>query len=197
MTFIAQAGTILTYMLIALLTVDLAYGAYKYPRWRMAYRSLSLPLFLLNIPVLGAVAVAAVMLLRVSPGVMGFSWLNLFGQRGANINTAAADIKYFGVAFVLLLMVSLPRLAESEENLFRQGTTSWADGIKRSLLFGLVHCLVGVPLGVGLALSIAGLFFTALYFRGGTKLSTQAHFQYNLIVCVILLFSAVRLSFLA
>ena len=46
-------------------------------------------------------------------------------------------------------------------------TRTWLQGIYRSLVFGLAHLPMGIPLGAALALSIGGLWFTYQYFRGG------------------------------
>ena len=54
--------------------------------------------------------------------------------------------------------------------------------IVTGVLFGLVHCLIGIPLGAGLALTLLGLWLSQIYFDGGVELSTQAHTAYDLIV---------------
>ena len=63
--------------------------------------------------------------------------------------------------------------------------------IRRAVEFGLVHCLIGIPIGVGLALSIGGLYFTWAYLRRyratesrteAVAESTRAHLSYNLTV---------------
>ena len=95
-------------------------------------------------------------------------------------------MKYFGLAFLVLLAVNLPRYAHMEEEWFREGTISWEQGLLMSALFGLAHCLVGVPIGAGLAISVAGLWFTHQYFVGGVELSTIHHATYNLILVSIL-----------
>lgn len=48
--------------------------------------------------------------------------------------------------------------------------------------FGLVHCLAGIPVFAGLALSLGGLWFTYQYFRGGVEASTVHHLTYNLLI---------------
>jgi hypothetical protein len=61
--------------------------------------------------------------------------------------------------------------------------------------FGMVHCLIGIPIGVGMALSIGGGYFTWCYLRGyrateseaaGVTESTRAHLAYNLSVFAII-----------
>ena len=56
--------------------------------------------------------------------------------------------------------------SESGERQPVEGT----EGLWRSLLFGLVHMLVGVPLGVAvLGLAPVGLLFTAVYLRAARR----------------------------
>lgn len=142
---------------------------------------------------------------------MGFGWLRLVNRlmdnapkryddgtpkmEGGNINLMGTNIKYVGVVVCLLLLTALPRFAATEEQWFRQGTVDWWDGIVRSLVFGFAHMLVGVPVVGAIAISAVGLFLTQMYFVGGVELSSQAHFQYNLILVSLLLLGAIVKSF--
>ncbi len=116
------------------------------------------------------------------------SWLYLLPANGgsaANVVIMPASIKYFGVVFLGVLALCLPRLAYDEEVQFRQGTENWRQGMKRSLRFGLAHCVMGVPIYVGLALTVGGLWFTYQYFKGGVERSTAYHLAYNLLVLTL------------
>ena len=73
-----------------------------------------------------------------------------------------------------------------EEKWFRLGTESWQQGLYLSFLFGMVHCLVGIPVAAGMVISIAGLWFTHQYFIGGVELSALHHTTYNLIIFSVL-----------
>ncbi len=62
---------------------------------------------------------------------------------------------------------------------------------RRSVLFGLVHALIGVPIGVALALSVGGFYFTWAYLRAWRATgseeaalaeSTRSHLAYNLVI---------------
>jgi len=142
------------------------------------------------------ITITATLFLRsFNPKLMNFSWLNIFNVEGTNINLTGMNIPYFGIAFCILLLAILPVLAESEEKVFRVGTKNWIDGTIRSVCFGLVHCLVGIPIGWGLAITIPGMYFTYKYFRGGLRLCSQAHFQYNLIAVSILLLFQINDTF--
>ncbi len=107
-------------------------------------------------------------------------------QQEGNIHFLAMDVMYFGPVYLILFAFNLPRLAVMEEEMFRQGTESWVDGVLRSICFGLAHCLVGVPISAGLAITIGGLWFTHQYFIGGVELSTIHHTTYNLIAVSVI-----------
>lgn len=113
--------------------------------------------------------------------MMPFLKRTLYGK-GTNLSLIPADVKYFGAIFLVLMIFSLPGYAHTEEEWFREGTLDWMHGLRLSITFGLVHCLVGVPFAAGLVISIAGLWFTHQYFVGGIELSTVHHTTYNLII---------------
>ena len=92
-----------------------------------------------------------------------------------------------------LLLIGLPLLVEGEEWVFRRGAEhrSRAANARRSVLFGLVHALIGVPIGVALALSVGGVYFTWAYLRAWRATgseeaalaeSTRSHLAYNLVI---------------
>lgn len=137
-------------------------------------------------------------LVRFAP-CLDWSWLSLFSKpdrrtgqsvrcEGGNVHLIPARIKYFGLAYLLLLAVHVPRFARIEEEWFRQGTLDWQQGMWFSLLFGLAHCLVGVPLAAGLAIALNGLWLTRQYFIGGIGLSGIHHAAFNLTVLSLMFF---------
>lgn len=156
-------------------------------RW---YRAIRPAMLLQNGAVLAVVGGVAVGLLALQNPILDFGWYSVIaaqaGGGGGNIITAPLSQPVLIAPFALLLLFVLPRLAESEELIFRRGTRGWRQGIARSLLFGLVHMLVGVPLAAALALSIGGLWFTYQYFLGGVPRSTVYHLSYNLLVALLI-----------
>src|SRR4029450_9106842 len=94
-----------------------------------------------------------------------------------------------------------------EECVSRRGAEARGTAVNlgRSLVFGLAHAVVGIPIGAALALSIGGLYLTWCYLEGwketrsqtGALLeSTRAHLAYNLtIVTLVLVSLIVLLSF--
>jgi hypothetical protein len=142
---------------------------------------------------LAAISVLAVVVVvsPYAPAWLQFSWLMLLAGKGETVQATnqmivGAQIPLFGIAFVLLLILNLPRLAAAEEDEFRLGTKNWLHAIPRSLAFGLMHMIVGLPLWCGLALAIPGMWFTAQYFRGGVMRSTMAHALYNFMLVGVL-----------
>lgn len=136
-----------------------------------------------NMAVVVCVITTSILLNSTFP-FLNSSWLHLLpGENNStNLMVAPLSLRIVGPMFLVLLMLNVPSLAHAEEHLFRAGTRNWADGCKRSVLFGLCHCVMGVSLGTGLALSIPGLWFYLCYRRGGVQLSTLHHAVYNWIV---------------
>ena len=141
-----------------------------------------------SIFVVCAVITTAMALVKLFP-FLDRSWLYLIpvsDGESTNLAVMPATLKYVGLIFLVLLALCLPRFAYTEEVKYRHGTQDWRDGFKRSLQFGLAHCLMGVPLYVGLALTVGGLWFTLQYFKGGVERSTAYHLAYNLLVLALL-----------
>lgn len=196
--------TILKVAFAAYLTYDFVRNL-RNPTTRRVYLSFQragvvgiLKVIALSIPVIVAVVGVAVALITYWPQVMGFSWLQLFAQKGEHesggnlVVSGALKFPIFGLIFMILFMLNVPRLARYEEDQFRRGTKDWKDASGRSIRFGLMHCIVGVPVGVGLALAIGGMWFTYQYFKGGVRRSTLYHSIYNMIFVVIIFISLAR-----
>ncbi|MCC6687182.1 MAG: hypothetical protein IT205_09360 [Fimbriimonadaceae bacterium] len=135
-----------------------------------------------------AILVTAIYLLMGLSPILRFSWLSLLakGEEGTNLMVAPAQIPWFGLIFIGLLALNLPRLARREEEVFRRGTMNWKDATYRSLKFGLIHMVVGVPLGAALALWFSGMFFSWRYFVGGVRESTYYHTLHNGVILAFL-----------
>lgn len=84
---------------------------------------------------------------------------------GRNAATVPLSYPALAVLYAPVLLFALPLPAWIEEDVFRKGTTTWANGIARSMAFGLVHLTMGVSFGGCVALSGAGIVFTYAYFR--------------------------------
>jgi hypothetical protein len=141
------------------------------------------------------VVVALVALLQIP--VMRFGWWTAIGGLGNPVTgttdrTAGTPLEWIiPVVFLTLLVPALPLFAEAEERIFRAGSEwrSFWGRAGKGLQFGLVHAIVGIPIGVALALSVGGWYFTWAYLRGyrasqgrreaAVLESTRAHLAYN------------------
>jgi hypothetical protein len=152
--------------------------------------------------VLTAVLTAALLLIQLP--VLSFGWWTAIGGLGNPVTgttdqTAGTPLEWIiPLVFALLLLPALPLFAMREEELFRLGaeTWSWPKRVGKAVLFGLVHALIGIPIGVALALSIGGGYFQWCYLRGWRAThdrraavleSTRAHAMYNLLIVGFLL----------
>lgn len=154
------------------------------------------------VPVLAGVLAVATPLLAV-PG-LDFGWWTAIGGEGnpavgVGREGATGPLEaVIPVIFVTLLLIGLPLLVEGEEWVFRRGAQhrSRVANARRSVLFGLVHSVVGVPIGVALALSVGGFYFTWAYLRvwratgseeAALAESTRSHLAYNLVIAAIVI----------
>jgi hypothetical protein len=147
--------------------------------------------------VLALVVLAAVGLTSIPP--LDFGWWTAIGGQGnpafgVTERTAGTAFELVvPIVFVVLLLPALPLLVEREELAFRLGAEMWSTPkrIVKAVLFGLVHAVVGIPIGVALALSIGGAAFTLAYLsahrrtgsrRAAVDESSRLHLAYNLTI---------------
>ena len=159
-------------------------------------------------PVVLALVVTAASLLVLVPGLDFGWWTGLLGGEGNPVigmtgESSGGPLEWIVPAvFLVMLLPALPLFAEREEQMFRRGAEAWSTGrrIWRGVRFGLVHAIIGIPIGVALALSIGGWYFTSMYLRawrrtGDTQAavleSTRAHLTYNLEVLVLVVVALV------
>jgi hypothetical protein len=137
-----------------------------------------------HIPIVLIVVFVAIKLSK-SNKILSFSLWKLFNfQSGIikNFEFLPIRLKFLGPIFILLIIINLPAVVYMEEYIFRNNTQSWLDGIIWSFLFGLAHFIGGIPLGACIAISLAGLWFTELYFIGGLDAAILGHFTYDVII---------------
>ncbi|HEY3107700.1 MAG TPA: hypothetical protein VGL23_03050 [Chloroflexota bacterium] len=143
---------------------------------------------------LAALIVATVALLILSLGspILSWGWFSevarATGDRSGgatNIVVVPLEIPLLALPFLALLVWTLPDLAAVEERIFRLGTRDWLDGLRRSLTFAIAHLIMGIPIGAIVPLTLAGLWLTRHYFRGGIARSTRYHLAYNLCLVIV------------
>ena len=143
---------------------------------------------------LAALVVTTVAVLVLSLGIpfLSWGWFSVVAQAtgdqsggATNIVVVPLEIPLLAVPFLVLLIWTLPDLAAVEERVFRLGTRDWLDGLRRSVSFGLAHLIMGIPIGAVVPLTLAGLWLTRHYFRGGIARSTRYHLAYNLCLVIV------------
>lgn len=154
------------------------------------------------VPVLAAVLLTLVILLQVR--YLAFGWWTAIGGIGNPVFGASEHGLSGGAAWLLpavfgaLLLVSLPLLVEQEEWVFRRGAEERGllANTAMALVFGLVHVVIGIPVGAGLALSIGGVYFTHVYLteyrrtrsrEAALTESTRAHLGYDVVIVALVL----------
>lgn len=161
------------------------------------------------VPLLLTVVIAAATALMQVPGLSWGWWSMLggtgnpvFGESDATVGTVWEWI--IPLTFMCLLLPALPLFAYAEERMFRSGAEDWSRSrrLLKVLQFGMIHAIIGIPLGAALALSLGGAYFMSVYLReyrrhlnrhDATLESTAAHTVYNGLI-VLLVVVAVGLD---
>lgn len=152
--------------------------------------------------VLGTVIGVATLLVEI-PGLSWGWWTALGGDGnpvfGSTESTTGTVAEWLVPLLMMVLLVpALPLFAHAEERIFRTGAERWGPGrrLLKTLGFGLVHAVIGIPIGAALALSIGGAYFMGVYLRayrrtgssrGSTIESAAAHTAYNGVIVAIVL----------
>jgi hypothetical protein len=152
--------------------------------------------------VLSGVGVTSALLLHIGP--LAWGWWNLLGGSGtpflgvSNETTGTVWEWLIPLAFIALLLPALPMWANAEERLFRSGAEDWSPRrrVVKTVQFGLVHAIVGIPIAVAIALTLGGAYFMIVYLRRfrstndrheATLESTRAHTAYNAVILLLVL----------
>jgi len=115
-----------------------------------------------------AVGATAVLLFTLVPPLR-YGWWSLLGGSGnvllGQTGNSGTPWRLVGIILPLSLVVVVPWLAHLEESTFRAGSEdrSVPRRLTVQLGFGLIHCVSGVPLAVGIALTISGLYYERVY----------------------------------
>jgi hypothetical protein len=150
----------------------------------------------LSVVVLTVIGLRLVQAVRLSRSRHGRSLAREVPVFGSSDTTAGTFWSWLiPLVFVSLVFIALPLFANAEERMFRSGAQHWSTGkrLLKIVQFGLVHAVIGIPIGVALALSVGGAYFMFVYLRAyrqtystslATLESTRAHTAYNAVIIV-------------
>ncbi len=155
------------------------------------------------VPIVLFIVIVAASAAMLVPG-LDWGWWSAIGGEGNPVfgstdQTAGTIWEWIiPTVFIALLLPALPLFANAEERLFRRGAEHWGTGRRalKTVQFGLVHALIGIPIGAALALSLGGAYFLAVYLRSyrasgsaadATMESTTAHTVYNGVIIGVVL----------
>ncbi|MFQ1003711.1 hypothetical protein [Modestobacter sp. SSW1-42] len=127
--------------------------------------------WMVPLAVAGLVVVVTVyaVLITYGPTWMAWGWWSALGGEGnVNLGQTGNEGLFWSVTGWLIpvgVALAVPLLARQEEVWFRRGTENFTvlQTLARSLVFGLVHLLAGIPIGAALALTVSGLLFAGTY----------------------------------
>jgi Na+/proline symporter len=159
------------------------------------------------VPIVLTIVIIVASLLMLVPGLDWGWWSALGGEGnpvfGSTDSTSGTAWEWLiPLVFVALLLPALPLFAHAEERIFRSGAEHWSRQrrVFKTVQFGLVHALIGIPIGAAIALSIGGGYFMRVYLREfarthsseqATLESATAHSVYNGVISGIVILAVV------
>jgi hypothetical protein len=155
------------------------------------------------VPIVLTLVIVAAGLLMMIPALEWGWWSAIGGDGnpvfGSTESTAGTTWEWLiPLVFVALLVPALPLFAHAEERMFRTGAEHWSmvRRVMKVVQFGLVHALIGIPIGAAIALSVGGAYFMRVYLRefartgsanDATLESTTAHTVYNGVIIAVVI----------
>lgn len=194
LAIVASLATASVWPVVLLVTVPLVLRGWRMRHGRQLaiYREITPPVALEAFAAALVVASVGVAILSLDLPLLTWGWFSLVAAATGDPSSAATNvvvvplaIPVLAVPFLALLIWVLPDLAAVEERVFRAGTSNWLDGLRRSFTFGLAHLMMGIPIGAVVPLTVAGLWLTHHYFKGGVARSTRYHLAYNLFLVLV------------
>lgn len=173
-------------------------GSLGNPRQWIVIRGLRPRHFLLASLILPC-TLAAVLLLLAGDTFLRWGWWSALGGEG-NVIFGQAKPAGQAVSDLILplliltpLLLSLGRFALQEERIFRRGDERRGIGerLLRSLVFGLAHLVMGIPIGAAIGLAVGGFGFSQVYLRRWRESrsryrsvldAARVHLAYNLLI---------------
>jgi len=146
------------------------------------------PLMLLEVVIVIVLTLTSVITMISLFPFLKWGWLAPFlnSDTGGNILIApimgASDSSFIFVRiipfiFLVALLFFLPFMAKREEDGFRRGYNTYKEIIYKSIQFGLMHLIVGIPIAAGFALIGGGLFFGYKYKKTLDRLSPKMDYK--------------------
>jgi hypothetical protein len=159
------------------------------------------------VPIVLTLVIIVASALMAIPG-LDWGWWSAIGGAGNPVfgstdQTSGTPWEWLiPLVFVALLLPALPLFAHAEERMFRTGAEHWSTQrrVLKTVQFGLVHALIGIPIGAAIALSIGGGYFMRAYLREyartrsteqATLESATAHTVYNGVIISIVILAIV------
>ncbi len=159
------------------------------------------------VPIVLTLVIIAASIIMAVPG-LDWGWWSAIGGDGNPVfgsteSTSGTAWEWLiPLVFICLLIPALPLFAHAEERMFRTGAEQWtpARRLLKIVQFGMVHALIGIPVGAALALSVGGAYFMRVYLREyartgssneATMESTTAHAAYNGVIIGVVLIAIV------
>jgi hypothetical protein len=155
------------------------------------------------VPFVFTVVITLAIALVQVPGLSWGWWSAIGGDGnpvfGSTTETRGTALEWLIPAvFVTLLIPALPLFANAEERMFREGAEDWSTRrrVLKTIQFGLIHAIIGIPIGVAIALSAGGAYFLGVYLRTfrrtnsrreATFESTTAHTAYNGVIISVVI----------
>lgn len=139
--------------------------------------------FLIHIGLVLLTTFYAAKVLSESHRIMNISLLRFIPAMKWVSNIAFVPLRLhwsFASTYVLLLYFSLPAFAATEEYLFRTHVVSFKSAVVVTIVFGLIHLLVGSTLAVSIAVMIPGALFAYVYTQLGLHQAAYYHLMYNI-----------------
>jgi len=171
------------------------------PRYRIVVSGLRARHFGMGLAIIIPTLIAGAFLVAEVP-LMDIGWFMFIGG-GSNValatpasESAPSVSKALPLALIAIVALIAPMAAFREERMFRRGTERQSARRRwtRQVIFGLVHMIMGIPLGAALSLSFAGGGLMRVYRRRFATTrsrhqaileSTRTHLAYNLVMLIL------------
>ena len=161
----------LKWIIIGYISYSIIKSAFSESSWSFTKNILSLFSVKMFLIVIGGICIFLTIGIFLYEHVSFLQWSWTKYVFGSSINITYAPMqtgnelmnKLLGIPFLLLLMVAVPQLAYREEKMFRESTINHLTILWKSFVFGMIHCIVGIPLAAGIALVIPGLLLGYVY----------------------------------